>query len=691
MAPSRPLFVLASILLAASALPLRAADGTLPTVLQTPANAYLAPGTVGTGDLSIIFGLPAVTGTVVQFQSNLGNFNIEVYGQGAPITAANFLNYVNSGAYTNTVISRSVSDFVVQGGAYTIATTDLISPIPTKAPIQLEANLPNVLGSMGMARTSDSNSATDAWYFNLIDNSATLDTSSGNPGYAVFAHVLGTGMNVVNAIAALPLYDLNNVPNVVPTAYDGDFVSTPLINVTNSTLSYPNWVRFSSVAVVPIYPPNATTTAVLTFTATSSNPSAMTASVSGHILTLTAGALGAGAATITLTATDTNGNQASTTFQGGVMAAPVFTTQPVGQTMAAGSTVAFNAAASGYPAPTYQWTLNATAITGATSPRYVIANATAANAGSYACQATNSSGFATSSAVNLTFPAVAPTSPGHLANLSLRTNIQGTLSMGFVLGGSGTSGSSNLLIRATGPALTAFGVSGVMPDPTLTVVQQTTHATVAANAGWGTPAGNATVVMNADNATGAFALTDPTSLDSALVTDFPEVISGYSVLVSGKSGDNGTALAEIYDDSGGYTATGPRLINLSCLTSIATGSTLDVGFVLSGTTSKTVLVRVWGPTLIPAPFGITGTMADPQLVISPLSNSGQVLAANAGWGGDAQVSAIAAEVGAYPFVSATSADSAAVMTAAPNIPYTVQVNSISGGGGNVLVEIYEVP
>jgi cyclophilin family peptidyl-prolyl cis-trans isomerase len=692
MPSSRVLLLLALVLLAACAVPLRAADGTLPAVLQTPAATYLAPGATAARDLSTVFGLPAVTGPVVQLQSNLGNFNVELYTQSAPITTANFLSYVNGRAYANTVINRSVAGFVIQGGSYTISTSNALSAIPTQPPIVDEAVLSNVRGTLGMARTSDPNSATDTWFFNLVNNSADLDKASGNSGYAVFAHVLGTGMTVVDAIAALPIYP--SLSSVVPAAYSGDFTSTPLTSLTGTAVTYPNWVRFPSIAVIPIYAPDATTTAVLTFTATSSNPSAMTVSVSGHTLTLTAGALGAGASTITLTSTDTNGNQASTQFQGGVTAAPIFTTQPVAQTIAAGSTVAFNAAASGYPAPAYQWTYNDAPIAGATTARYVIADATSANAGSYACQATNSSGGATSNDVVLAFPSLAPAAPGHLVNLSLRNNIQGSLSLGFILGGAGTSGSANLLIRAVGPALAVapFYLPGVMIDPTLTVVQQVgAHITVAANAGWGSPAGNAATVMNADNATGAFPLTDTSSLDSAVVATLPEITNGYSVLVSGKNGDSGSAIAEVYDDSGGYTATGPRLINLSCLTSIAAGGTLDVGFVLGGSTSKTVLVRVWGPTLAAAPFGLAGTMADPQLLITPQNNSGLMLAANAGWNGDAQLSAIAAQVGAYPFLGATSTDSAVVITAAPNIPYTVQVNSITGGAGNVLVEIYEVP
>ena len=83
-------------------------------------------------------------------------------------------------------------------------------------------------------------------------------------------------------------------------------------------------------------------------------------------------------------------------------------------------------------------------------------------------------------------------------------------------------------------------------------------------------------------------------------------------------------------------------------------------------------------------------MPDPQLQVSPLSNSGTILAFNAGWGGNPQIASVAASVGAYNFPSAASLDSAALVTLPPG-PYTVQVSSKTGLGGTVLVEIYEVP
>ncbi len=394
-------------------------------------------------------------------------------------------------------------------------------------------------------------------------------------------------------------------------------------------------------------------------------------------------------------ATNSGGSVPSTTAVLSVAAvvvtvAPTITAQPVSLAVAPGGSAVFTAAASGTPTPTYQWYLGSTPVSGATSARLVLTNTSTANAGSYTVVATNSAGTKTSSAATLAVTATS--NPGRLINLSVLSVVQGSLTMGYVIGGSGVVGSESLLIRATGPALAAapFNIPGTMVDPTLTVVKQAGSVTIATNAGWGA---NASAVTAADSAVGAFALGNTASLDSAVVTQLPVSGGGYTATVASKTNGSGYALTEVYDatPSGTYTVTTPRLVNLSCLTSISAGGTLTVGCVVGGSTAKTVLVRVSGPTLAVAPFGIGGTMTDPQLSVQPLSSATTILASNAGWGGDSQIASVASGVGAFAFASASSKDSAALVTLAAGVPYTVQVNSASGGGGLVLVEIYEVP
>ena len=361
--------------------------------------------------------------------------------------------------------------------------------------------------------------------------------------------------------------------------------------------------------------------------------------------------------------------------------APSFVTQPSDATIATGSTVMFSAQATAPTTVAYQWLHNGVAISGATNPSLLVSAAAATDAGSYALVATTNAGSTTSSVATLSV--VTSANPGRLLNLSILSSVQSKLTLGFVIGGSGASGSENLLIRGLGPALTAFGINGLLADPTVTTIQQSSQSVVASNSGW---AGQHAVVT-ADAVTGAFPLSNPASADSAVVVPLSSSAGGYTVQIAGKSGDSGTALAEVYDDTTGYSASTPHLINLSCLTPLVANGSLSAGFVIGGDTAKTVLVRALGPAL--SAFGVTGTMPDPEVTLRALGGT-SIIATAQGSAGSAQLSAVAASVGAFQITSATSADSAVVLTLAPGA-YTADVSSISGAAGNVLVEVYEVP
>jgi streptogramin lyase len=365
---------------------------------------------------------------------------------------------------------------------------------------------------------------------------------------------------------------------------------------------------------------------------------------------------------------------------------PTILQQPTTQSVSSGTTVAFHVLANGLPAPTYQWYLNGTAlanggaVSGVNGATLVISGATTANAGSYTAKATNASGTATSTGASLTVAAGGAMS--RLVNISCRSQVglgTGFLILGFEVGGAGTSGSEPLLIRASGPALATFDVTNFLPDPQLQFYSGPNL--VASNFGW---AGNAQI--SAEAATlAAFPWTAPASLDSALLETVP--VGGYTAQVNGQSGDQGVALAEIYDATppGTATATSPRLVNISARSAVSTGGgVMIVGFVIEGSSAKTVLIRASGPALSPY---LTGFLPDPELELYNSSNV--AIGENYGWAGDAEIAAEAASVAAFPWTSTTSNDSALLVTLAPG-SYTAQVAGASGDSGIALLEVYEI-
>jgi len=158
---------------------------------------------------------PAANATIVQFQTVLGPFEVNLYDQNTPATVANFLAYVNSGAYNNTVVHRAVSGFVAQGGGFTYQGTQTLAPVVQNAAVANEPKYSNVRGTIAMAKLSgDANSATNQWFINLGNNSANLDAQNG--GFTVFGQVIGNGMDVLDAINALQKFNFQSPFESIP-------------------------------------------------------------------------------------------------------------------------------------------------------------------------------------------------------------------------------------------------------------------------------------------------------------------------------------------------------------------------------------------------------------------------------------------------------------------------------------------
>lgn len=153
--------------------------------------------------------------TTVQFQTSLGNFEVNLYDKTTPKTVANFLAYVNAEAYTNTVIHRSMSGFIVQGGGYKYVATDKLEAITQNAAVENEPIYSNVRATISMAKLgSKPNSATNQWFINLENNASQLDKQNG--GFTAFGEVVGGGMEVVVEIAKLNRFNFNGAFTEIP-------------------------------------------------------------------------------------------------------------------------------------------------------------------------------------------------------------------------------------------------------------------------------------------------------------------------------------------------------------------------------------------------------------------------------------------------------------------------------------------
>jgi len=185
--------------------------------------------------------------TTVQFQTVLGDFEVNLYDESTPETVANFLAYVNAQAYNDNVIHRSVNGFIVQGGGYSFSAPSSLNAIAQNSAVINEPKFSNVRGTIAMAKLgSDANSATNQWFINLSDNSggsSKLDVQNG--GFTVFGEVVRNGMAVVDAIAALPKFNLGGAFNTIPLR---DYTSE---NATDGvTPNGDNYVTITAIVVL---------------------------------------------------------------------------------------------------------------------------------------------------------------------------------------------------------------------------------------------------------------------------------------------------------------------------------------------------------------------------------------------------------------------------------------------------------
>jgi hypothetical protein len=429
------------------------------------------------------------------------------------------------------------------------------------------------------------------------------------------------------------------------------------------------------------------------FSLQTSQGTMVSGTVTGNDFSVQAPQIGSPPAAISGTISLASGGMMSYTSGYGLSAPQI---QPSSQTVNAGANVTLSVVASG--ATGYQWQYEGANITGATSSTLFIPGIGTYQAGAYSVAVTTSAGTVASDPAT-----VAVNENAQFINLSARAYI-GTgselLISGFVVTGSAPM---QLLVRGDGPALAAFDVTDVLPTPSISLFDSSS-AIIATNTGWSNASvlGSSSAGVTVQAATSAifsqvyaFPLTAG-SLDSAMVATVP---SGgeFTAQVSGVGGATGVGLIELYDTALGTGAS--TLSNISARAFVGTGSDIAVvGFSVSGTTSKTVLLRGVGPAL--GQYGVMGTLANPQLVL--YDSKDQIIATDIGWGNapqagpstvEAGIATATAQIMSSVYASSlpvNSADSAMVVTLPPG-EYTVQLSGVGATTGIGLVEAYDVP
>ena len=252
---------------------------------------------------------------------------------------------------------------------------------------------------------------------------------------------------------------------------------------------------------------------------------------------------------------------------------------------------------------------------------------------------------------------------------------------GIVVSGSAPR---TVLVRAIGPALANFGVTGVLADPKLTLFRGTTQLMESND--WSSESGASSIATTSARL-GAFALPSPGKDAVLLATLEP---GNYTAQVTAATGTDGVSLVEVYDAGPTGEGAGSRRINSATRGRVGTGEdVLIAGIVVSGNAPKTLLVRAIGPGLVN--LGIDGALSDPVLTILAGSST---LVTNDDWGSStndvpsSEVAQAANAVGAFP-LTLGSRDAAVLVTLKPG-NYTAKVTAKNNLTGIALVEVYEV-
>ena len=249
---------------------------------------------------------------VVRFTSQFNNsgapivMDMALFSNRTPTTRTNFLKYVTDGDYINSFIHRSVSNFVIQGGASRVV-NNAFAAVPTDPPILNEFGVSNTLGTISMAKAGYSpNSATSQWFVSLGANSDNLDNQNG--GFTVFGRLTRSTLSSAQLFgntSYFPTFDYGGIYNELPLFY------THVVN----NIQFGELILFTNVSLVALPSNQAGETAVLTYSILSNtNPTVATAAIQSSTLVLTPVTGQVGVSSITVRATDSVGNTVDDTF-----------------------------------------------------------------------------------------------------------------------------------------------------------------------------------------------------------------------------------------------------------------------------------------------------------------------------------------------------------------------------------------
>jgi hypothetical protein len=257
----------------------------------------------------------------------------------------------------------------------------------------------------------------------------------------------------------------------------------------------------------------------------------------------------------------------------------------------------------------------------------------------------------------------------HLGNISTRLNVgvdDDVLIGGFIVRGPVPK---RMILRAIGPSLTGAGVIGAMANPTLEL-HDSAGATIATNDNWQTGAQTSEI--------SASGLAPRNPLESAIVATLQP--GSYTAIVRGVNNTTGIALVEGYE----LDSTTTRLVNISARGHVGVGNDVLIGgFIVTGSQSKTVIVRGLGPSLGTGAHPLAGALVNPVLELH--DGSGNLLSINDDWVNSPQFSAINAS-GLAP---SHSLESAILTTLSPG-NYTAIVRGAHSTTGIGLVEVYDL-